>query len=244
MGYQPVQLDAGGRWPADVAVWHVTLPAAEADIDRYALDEAELERAARYRQPADRLRYMTTRAALREVLGGWLGVEPASLRFAVTRRGKPELAGVSRGLSFNVSHAGQHALIAISDARIVGIDVERVDPTLDWQELADIVCTTEERHVLQTGPATLQRERFFRCWTAKEALLKALGVGIAEGLRALVVNPAGSGSQRPVVAENELFAGAAELHYHWLTDIPAHVGCVAFGRTHDAQAASREAAGA
>lgn len=231
-----VRLQAAGRWPADVDVWHVGISASGAEVDASVLDPGELERAARYRQPVDRLRYVATRAALRELLGERLGIRPASLRLTTTRRGRPELADPHGGLSFNVSHAGEHALIAISPARTVGVDIERVDPELDWRQLVDLVCTADEQRLWMAGPAApLQREYFFRCWTAKEALLKALGIGIAEGLHALAVNPAGDGMLQPVVAatQDQRFAGAADFACCWLADLAGYIGCVAFGRPVD-----------
>jgi len=228
MEYRTVRLPAEGRWPADVEVWHVAMPPSECDVDRSILDDAEIGRATLFRHSADRVRFMATRGALRSLLGGRLGVQPAEVRFAVGRRGRPELANASRKFSFNVSHSGEHALISISGIRTVGIDVERIDPTLDWKALVDLVCTDREARMLRAESAALQREHFCRCWTAKEALLKALGVGIAEDLRAFEVAPAGNGVQQPVVTGGGVFADAAALRYCWLTDLSGYVGCVAF----------------
>jgi 4'-phosphopantetheinyl transferase len=224
-----IQLQAAERWPADVEVWHVTMPMTEMDIDRSVLADAELQHAVRYRQSADRVRYMATRAALRELLGRRLQVEPVSLRFTATHRGRPELTGAICAPSFNVSHAGEHALITLSDRREVGIDVERVDPSLNWHELVQLVCTSDERLALMAVPTSRQREWFFRSWTAKEALLKALGLGIAEGLHTLKVDPASEGGQGPLLVARGKTSAATGLRCRWLTDIPGYVGCVAFG---------------
>ncbi len=88
-----VRLEAGGRWPADVDIWHVAMPSAGHNLDESCLYEDERERAARYRQVADRVRFVATRLALRDLLGRYVDVEPAPLRFAMTRHGRPELAG-------------------------------------------------------------------------------------------------------------------------------------------------------
>ncbi len=227
MTEQVVRLEANGRWPSDVNIWLVAMQSADQDVCGTWLDETELERAARYRQPADRVRFVATRRTLRELLSRNLGVEPGRLRFATARHGRPELVGFAN-LSFNVSHSGDHALIAISEVRCVGIDIERIDPALDWQELMGLVCTEDERQALTVEPIWLQRQSFFRCWTAKEAVLKTLSLGIAEGLRALTVGPAGDGVQRPVVNGGAPFVGARTLQYHWLTDIPGYMGCIAY----------------
>jgi 4'-phosphopantetheinyl transferase len=229
------QLDANGRWPADVTVWQVVIPVSGIEGEGGVLNAAERERAARYHRPADRARYVVTRETLRSLLGQQLCVEPASLCFVTSGRGRPELAG-NRRLSFNVSHSGDQALIAISPARVVGVDIEYIDPLLNWCDLIDLVCTHAERQALMAAPAGARRRLFFRCWTAKEALLKTLGAGITDGLQMLMVDPAGDGTGRPVVrgeigaaGEGMSLGGTAALQYHWLTDIPGYMGCVAVG---------------
>ncbi len=231
MAQQVVRLEAAGRWPGDVEVWHVAIPPCDSRVDDSVLEAAEHERASRYRQDADRVRYKVTRAALRQLLGDRLGVDAASLQFATARNGRPELAGAASALSFNVSHSGEHALIAVSVGGLVGVDVEHVDPRLNWQELLDLVCTDSEQRALRGEPVWCQRHAFFRYWTAKEALLKAVGLGIAEGLHAVAVQRLDDGVQSPVVPESGVFARAADLRYHWLTDIPGYMGCVAFDGT-------------
>ncbi len=95
---------------------------------------------------------------------------------------------------------------------------------------------------MMVEPVWLQRQSFFRCWTAKEALLKTLGLGITEGLRALKIDPAGDGLRRPVVNGEVVFAGARTLQYHWLNDLPGYVGCVAFGEGNGIRTRETEAA--
>lgn len=229
MALKVVQLQAAGRWPTDLEIWHVAMPSSDINLDDSILNASERERASRYRQPADRIRYVATRVMLRKLVGLRLGVKPASLHFAATQRGRLELLGLEERLSFNVSHSGDHALIAMSDVRTVGIDIEYIDPMLDWRQLLSVVCTDDERQILTTEkPEWIQLEQFFRCWTAKEAVLKALGLGIAKGLSVLSVSPAGDGAQRPIVNEKGLIAAARALQYHSLTDVAGYIGCVAF----------------
>lgn len=224
----PERLDAARRWPEDIDVWHVAMPAADADIDASPLDDTERARAARYRRREDRVRFMLTRIALRELLGRYLGKPPASLCFASGRYGRPELVGVA-GPSWNVSHSGDHALIAISDARTVGVDIERIVLEPDWHDLVALACTAAEQGALAAEPLTLRSQRFFQLWTAKEAVLKALGVGIAQGLHALTIDFASTGVRRPVVHDATEFAEAQALHYCWVMEIPGYMGCLAYG---------------
>ncbi|HEY8063397.1 MAG TPA: 4'-phosphopantetheinyl transferase superfamily protein [Methylosinus sp.] len=150
------------------------------DADWNVLNTEERERALRFFRHEDRLRMVSTRAALRRLLGERIGADPATLRFTAGRYGRPELAG--GGVSFNVSHSGDCALVAFSRHWAVGVDIERVDATADVAGLATITLTREEREGIDVAG-------FFERWVAKEAALKALGLGITEKLQAFSVWP-------------------------------------------------------
>jgi 4'-phosphopantetheinyl transferase len=229
MADAPSLIQAGTRWPTDISLWHLRVPREDAPLHalRGELSGDERARADRYRSAAERARYIATRATLRRLLGERVGTLPGALQFTAGAHGRPVLDG-HPALSFNVSHAGEHALIAISDTRTVGIDIERIDPALAWRELAGLVCTDEEQHAIACRPPPRRSEAFFRCWSAKEAVLKALGVGIAGGLRAVAADPLSEGMQRPMVSPASRFAAAAALCFHWLEDFSGYVGCIAY----------------
>lgn len=130
----------------------------------------------RLHQRDDRLRYAGTRAALRQILAQEYGLPP-TLKMVRNAFGKPMLADAP-GLEFNVSHSGARALIAVSRAGQVGVDVEKMVP-LQLAGLAELVCTPLERAGLARLPVAAQHAEFFRLWVGKEAVLKAVGVGIA-----------------------------------------------------------------
>jgi len=219
------RLEARGRWPADIDLWHLNLPAQAGVHDWSCLSGDERERAARYRQPADRIRFALTRCRLRRLLAGYLGLAPEALRFGSDVWGRPELAG--GGLSFNVSHGGKHALIAVSVSRRVGVDVEWIDPALDWRALTGLLCTSQERQAILTAVHEARRQAFFRCWTAKEALFKADGRGIGAGLRS--VNLAAAGKQFWTAAGGTAAVGGCRLQYRWLDELNGYSACLAYG---------------
>jgi 4'-phosphopantetheinyl transferase len=235
MSAVPERVAARGRWPADVSVWRVDIPLASKALAlmRQILDETERRRADRYHRPADQARFIVARHSLRVLLGADTGKAPQALRFDSGPHGKPTLADYPQ-LAFNVSHSGDHALIAISRERHVGIDIERLDMAFDWQQLAEVVCTGDERRAIMRLPEPQRAPAFFRCWTAKEALLKTLGLGITEGLHCVAVDPFGNATQRPRAAPGSIAAGAAALRFHWLHEIPAYVGCIAYGEARGA----------
>ncbi|WP_454694300.1 4'-phosphopantetheinyl transferase family protein [Achromobacter aegrifaciens] len=173
--------------PTGIQVFLLALDpiAPVADNDQALLSAEERARALRFRRHGDKVRFVASRATLRRLLGARVHCSPQSLRFAVNKYGKPRLDVACSGDPapyFNVSHAGDFALIALSDWVPVGIDIERRDPHCDVAGLSRQVLSALERQL--PGERRLD---FFECWTAKEAVLKALGLGVAEHLQRLSV---------------------------------------------------------
>ncbi|CAN7430826.1 4'-phosphopantetheinyl transferase superfamily protein [Trinickia sp. LjRoot230] len=145
-----------------------------------ALDESERARAARFLRHEDAVRHAATRAALREALAERLAQPAHALQLERDEAGRPRLAGpLAQALDFNVSHTGQYALIAISATRRVGVDIELRREAFDWRSVARSVFTSAESRYVESLPEASRQAAFYDAWAAKEALLKALGVGIA-----------------------------------------------------------------
>jgi 4'-phosphopantetheinyl transferase len=142
------------------------------------LDDDERARAARFVFSRDRRRFIAAHSWVRVVLGRCLDRDPASLRFATGPRGKPHLVDPPLDVRFNLSHAGERALLALTLGRNIGVDVEQERST-ELLALARRFLAPAEAHVLEGLAASDQRATFFRCWTRKEAFVKALGDGLA-----------------------------------------------------------------
>lgn len=128
------------------------------------------------------------RAPLQAVLAGYLGVAAARVGFVDGPHGRPELDHAHRGsLAFNWSHSGGRAAIAVARGVQPGIDLERIRPRPRALELARRFFTAEEAAALAALPEAGRADAFLEYWTAKEALLKALGRGIAFGLDRLAL---------------------------------------------------------
>jgi 4'-phosphopantetheinyl transferase len=140
------------------------------------LHPAELLRAARYHQPADRTRFLVARAALRRLLGAYAQRPPANLVFEAGANKKPVLRD-AMGLHYNVSHAGNWVLIAIAGTE-VGVDVEKVDAQFAFQDILGTSFSPAEQAFIEQGPAS--ERLFYQLWTRKEAFVKATAQGIAE----------------------------------------------------------------
>lgn len=123
---------------------------------------------------------------LRRVLGERLGRPAGELQLRRGERGKPELAGGE--LAFNLSHSGGLALIGIAAGGAVGVDLERVRPLRRLDLLAEGALTAAERDSLRgVGGEAAQARWFLRRWTAKEAVAKAFGLGLALAPRRIQV---------------------------------------------------------
>jgi 4'-phosphopantetheinyl transferase len=163
----------------DVHVWTIRLDADRAP-DASALDACERERAAAFVFERDRVAFVRRRAALRRILGAYLGVPAADVPIRAGDHGKPELGPPfdRAGLQFNVSNSGDLALCAVTLAGPVGIDVEQVRPMADLDGVAELVLSRNERAAFAKADEPDRLTLFHAAWTRKEAYLKARGEGL------------------------------------------------------------------
>ena len=169
-----------------IELWVAFLDAAQPEVDRHRalLSCEELRRAAGYRFDADRRRFIVGRGILRLLLGRELALAPERLELRRAPNGKPILhRGGRAGPGFNLSRAGELVVVALArDGTAVGVDVERVRE-LPWEPVADQFYSPAEQASLSALPAGGRAEGFLRCWTRKEAYLKATGDGLSRSLR-------------------------------------------------------------
>lgn len=175
----------------EIHVWAVPLdqPCGTGTPLEGLLSSDERQRADRFVFDRDRRRYVACRTALRRALGAYLGAPAASLTFSYGERGKPALASVGRGeIEFNVSHAADLAVFAVTRGTAVGVDVESLERTVDFEGLATRFFSSDEaRQLLALSPAA-RPAAFFNCWTRKEAYVKAIGDGLACPLDSFAVS--------------------------------------------------------
>ncbi len=169
-----------------VHVWRLPLGLDDTTVqDLYqTLSDDERQRAARFHSPRPRQEFITARGLLRVVLGRYLEQAPRQLRFCYGAQGKPALTTSRRPhpLRFNLSHSHGLALLAVTQAREVGVDVEYMRPNFDCLQIAAEFFSPWEVAALRRLPAAAQKTGFFKGWTCKEAYLKARGGGLHLGL--------------------------------------------------------------
>jgi 4'-phosphopantetheinyl transferase len=166
--------------PDEVHVWAWALEPATVDLPTHIeiLDQRERERMQRFHFAPDRARYAVAHANLRRILGAYLDQPAAGLRFHANGFGKLELhqSESSSSLHFSLSHSRSIAVLAVANGRPVGVDVEDVRPI--EPEVADSNFSASERSQLNQLQGNAWLLSFYRCWTRKEAILKAEGVGL------------------------------------------------------------------
>jgi 4'-phosphopantetheinyl transferase len=167
----------------EVHIWSARLPSKPASDFDSALSDTERDRAYRFRFSNDRWAYVFSHAVLRNVLSQYLDCSPSDLQFGVSIFGKPFLAKeMGRTPEFNLSHAGSIVLVALSADRLIGVDVEEIRPMDDFGLIAESHFTSSEHAFISRHPPADRERAFFRCWTRKEAYIKAVGKGLSLAL--------------------------------------------------------------
>jgi 4'-phosphopantetheinyl transferase len=169
---------------------HVWAAALEQSLGSVAALEGllsleERNRAQRFRFDRDRKRYVVAHGILRRILAGYRASDPRSLWFTTTKNGKPALSGESgpTALRFNLAHAEDVALIAVTLGRQIGVDVERVQPMAELDAIVESFFSSRERDTLRSMETAARQDAFYRCWTRKESYAKAVGDGLSVALR-------------------------------------------------------------
>ena len=168
----------------------MTLKEGELHIWRYTLDEAqyqaekvlpllskeEQERCAEYLNEAEKIRYTCNHRFVRQVLAKYLNVEPSHITFSKAAMGKPFIEGSD--LFFSYSYRTTFGLLAVAKQKEVGVDIERIKVLQDPPTFASFSFSEKEREIIFKSSEETFQDTLFTFWTFKEAIIKALGVGL------------------------------------------------------------------
>ena len=169
---------------------NLSADAAREELSLGWLDVSERSRSERY-MPEPRRRFVLCRAALRHALCQDFGCCNQQLSFQEGDYGKPHalIEGRPAPISFSVSHSGNHGLIARARAGWLGVDVEEIVPKRHLNSLIESVMGPDEQTELGELEGGARLRQFFRLWTCKEALIKALGTGFSTDISRFQVPP-------------------------------------------------------
>ncbi|HVO88965.1 MAG TPA: 4'-phosphopantetheinyl transferase superfamily protein [Casimicrobiaceae bacterium] len=179
---EDLRVSAAQPGVGEIDVWGFGLDAPGDQTIRFEslLDSDERERARRLLRPRDRERFIAAHGATRLILAAYVGLHPTQIRFVHSAHGKPHLVPVPgcADLTFSLSHSRERGLLAVARGRPVGADLECTRDDIDVLAIARRFFSPQECDALGAVAAQSRSQAFFRYWVAKEALLKAVGVGL------------------------------------------------------------------
>ncbi len=111
----------------------------------------------------------------RKALSEYCGVEPNTIEFGTSEKGKPHAVGLD--VHFNVSHSSDIVVCAVSDKEI-GIDIEKIRP-VNPRSAERFACPDERDYI------SSHKNGFFEIWTLKEAFFKCTGAGLGSGIKSV-----------------------------------------------------------
>ncbi|MEM6528060.1 MAG: 4'-phosphopantetheinyl transferase superfamily protein [Chloroflexota bacterium] len=211
--------------PADIHLyainhdaWHDTLPELESTLSR-----SELQRAKKFRFEYLRTRFIIRRGLLRSLLAHYTGTTPAAIVYTHSDHGKPALAPAMQppGFAFNVSHSDEYALFGFTHAAALGVDIEKPTPIPDMPLVAKHHFSTAEQVTLFSLRKEDRTTAFYRTWTRKEAIVKAIGNGITYPLDSFTV------TLRPGEPAALTHARDKTLLRYKLANSPLDIPCIA-----------------
>ena len=170
--------------PGKIDIWYGTLGKnSVADC----LSPAERQQAERFNRPEARLRYIEIRCRLRQKLAEYLQKPAGGLNIQRNEYGKPYLVDFPQ-LSFNLSHSRNEIALAVTEQALLGVDIEVIQDRPGLEGLAGKCFTAKEQRYWQSLSEAQKTACFYQFWTAKEAFVKAVGRGIALGLRRVEID--------------------------------------------------------
>lgn len=163
-----------------IHVWYCDFDLNRKKIDYYCalLSVDETKKAGRFRFKRDKNCFIITRGILRMLISSYLKTNPEDLNFKYTSFGKPYLA-IENQLKFNISHSGNMAVFAFFQGTEIGVDIEKIKNDFNVLELAQNFFSKTEIIALEKQSIESLPKAFFRCWTRKEAFIKAEGSGLS-----------------------------------------------------------------
>jgi 4'-phosphopantetheinyl transferase len=215
-----------------IDVWSIPLviPPPSETLYRHTLSADEICRADRFLHAHHRQRFIAGRCRLRSILGLYLQCNPADIVFAYENLGKPRIAEPHSDIkmSFNFSNSAELGLLAVAEEELeLGIDVEWPRSLSDLLGLAKRYFHPQEIAAIECATGDERERTFFRCWTRKEAYLKAVGSGLTFPLHKVLVTVDASALPEIVSVDGSRDEGAEWQLHHWEGMAP-YLGAMAY----------------
>ena len=174
--------------PGQIDVWRMDLVVSEEKLIEYhhVLDAFEKKRAAAFLDDQDRRQWVAAHGQMRMILARYTGISAESISIVQKKGEKPFIENSQ--LRFNLSHTDDCALLAVSNTGEVGIDIEYMRDNAKIELISRSTFSEHERQAILSVDGEEQKARFFRCWTRKEAFIKAIGKGFSYDTKSFSVS--------------------------------------------------------
>jgi len=151
------------------------------------IDKQETKRAHQFKFDKDRNCFICSHAILRILLGKYCNCDTTKITYDYTVNNKPILT-YDKNLHFNLSHSSHRAIIAFTKNRPIGIDIEYMQEKETLDNLAKRFFSSQEYNEYKLLPEQHKTQGFYNAWTRKEAVVKAIGIGITCSLKSFSIN--------------------------------------------------------
>ncbi len=169
---------------AIVDVWYAAIPGVLSPSS-HELPPEELHRLDRRLRESDRQRVRAAWTTQRRILAQYLKCAPRDVPLERDPSGRPFLRMGAPILRHSMAHSEDWMMLAVSRSVPVGVDLERIDPSIDADRIAARFFPVDEAAELSSLPKSQRAAAFFRAWTEKEAYLKGTGGGVPSRLRSV-----------------------------------------------------------
>jgi len=156
------------------------------DQIKCCLSDEEIRRSQKVKDDYKRNLYILRKGITRIVLSDFLNVNSIEIGYRYNAYGKPYISNDKfRNVYFNISHSKQYLLIGITRDGEIGVDIENNRPRL---AVPIGILSEKELHMYNRYDDSQKYHAFYKAWVQKEALCKALGVGITIEFNSISVN--------------------------------------------------------
>ncbi len=201
-----------------IDLWSIPLEASQAGLAaaRVLLGSDERSASRRFQTHTLANAFVLRRAARRAILARYLDVLPEEIAFSENPNGKPEVEGPS----FSASHSGAMACLAVARRDVLGADIERIRP-VDTSLFERRILSPDERRMLQQQPESDRLTAMLTLWTAKEAILKAMGTGLCLEMLPRITVPPESGCWNRATAPGGTWQVRSTVDGDYITSLAA-----------------------
>ncbi|WP_050607294.1 4'-phosphopantetheinyl transferase family protein [Clostridium niameyense] len=153
---------------------------------QHILTEKEQRYILKFRNYCDRMRSLTGKVISKMLLSQYIGIKYSEIDIKIGTFGKPSLfIGANKdNIHYNISHSGEFVVLTFTKLECIGIDIELIRNIDNFEEVA-LSCYTKEEcnEIIKNRDYKI----FFKYWTAKEAYVKALGLGLNKDFKSFSI---------------------------------------------------------